>query len=95
MARKEDGIDFGKQLIKIFRERNLLAKENNDSSDIGMTDVLIELNKNHYKQTQSVSEEKCLQNLSFQNIRPKFPYNFWAPDILPWMKNKQVSLISY
>lgn len=92
MAGKGYEVNFGKQFVEIYKARAQIAKEKNDPTEIDMTDALLELNKNHYKQTQSGSDEEiCHRNLSFQKIRPRFPYNLWAPDILPWMKNKQVN----
>lgn len=90
MAEKGDKADFGKQFVEIYKARAQLANEKNDPNHIDMTDALLKLNKNHYKQTLSDSNEKN-QSLSFQKIRPRFPYNVWAPDILPWIKNKQVN----
>ena len=60
---------------------------------ISVTDILANMTQAKYQKGRN--ENMQHNEISFQKIRPVFPYNHWMPDILPWARHVKVGEKSF
>ena len=90
MAEKS-GKDFYKEFIRQARDKCNLAE--NLSEDVNVTDIMFSLVKKKYENERSNTEGKSHEELMFQMLRPKMPFENWMPDLIPWKVESAVSCV--